>query len=80
MGEILILFAAIVFCALGMAVSRSLKIAAQEAQRLGTQLQEEARRMQAEFDLALEQAQRALQKPQSNVVERVTYRMEVKGQ
>jgi len=74
--EILILFAAIVFCAVGIVIGSTLKLAAGEAIRLGDALVEESKRVQAEFDLAVREV---LQKPQSNVIERVTYRMEVKG-
>jgi cell division protein FtsL len=78
--EILLLFVMIFFCIVGMIISQGLKAASREAIRVGDALVEESKRVQAEFDLALEQAQQTLQKPQTNdVAERLVYRMEVKG-
>jgi hypothetical protein len=74
--EILVLLLIIVLCIVGMTVTGGLKIAAQEAQRVGDALVEESKRVQAEFDAMVREAI-ASQKPQTNdVAERLVYRME----
>jgi hypothetical protein len=74
--ELLALFGVFVFSIFGMIVCHALKAACQEASAIGEHLIRESQEAQA----ALEQAVRASAKPQGNeVIERVTYRMELKG-
>ena len=77
--EILIALVVIVFCIIGMAVSHGLRIASQEAIRVGDAMVEESKRVQAELDAVVREAL-ASQKPQSDgVVERLSYKLELKG-
>jgi hypothetical protein len=61
--EILVLL--LIVCMVGMFITSAMKAACREAIRIGHALQEEAKRTQAEFDSALQQAMRELQKPQA---------------
>ena len=74
--EILIPLAVIGLCIVGMCITSAMRAACREAIRVGDALVAESKRVQAEFDQALQE----MQKPQvGDVAERLVFRMEVKG-
>jgi hypothetical protein len=78
--ELLAPLLVILFSIIGMMVTAALRSACQEAGRIGENLIRESQQAREEFDQALQRAMQALQKPQSNeVIERVSYRFELKG-
>lgn len=76
--EILIPLAVIGLCIVGMCISSALKATCWEAQRLGDALVAESKRVQAEFDTLIREAQQPREPRVGDVVWRETYRMETR--